>query len=278
MRSLVALLALVVAQPCLAQTDDARPGPPSGRPLDRGNDGLSVTIGAASVVSPVWQGSRDMAVSLFPDLRINYKDAIFASIQDGLGWNAVSRNGWKAGPIAKLRFGRKEQRGGSPFLIAGGSDALLGLGDIAAAAELGGFAEKRAGSWRARVDLRRGFGGHEGVIADGSVTYQLRSGRTIVNIGPRATLASRAYTNRYFGIDAVQSQRSGLQPYTASGGLLSYGLSASVVRPLDRRSAITLFTGIDRLGDAAANSPLVRERGRRTQFSLGLGYGLRFGL
>jgi len=279
MRPLAALLALVLAQPCLAQADDARPGrPPSGRPLDRGNEGLSVTVGAAVVVSPVWQGARDMAVSLFPDLRVNYKDAIFASIQDGLGWNVVNRNGWKAGPIAKLRFGRKEQRGGSPFLIAGGSDALLGLGDIAAAVELGGFAEKRAGPWRARVDLRRGFGGHEGVIAEGAISYQLRSGRTIVNIGPRATLASRAYTNRYFGIDAVQSQRSGLQPYAASGGLLSYGVSASVVRPLDRRSVITLFTGVDRLGDAAGHSPLVRERGRRTQVSLGLGYGLRFNL
>ena len=237
-----------------------------------------MTIGVAPVLNPVWQGSRDIALSIFPDLRINYKDAIFASIPDGVGWNLVNRDGWKAGPLVKVRFGRKETRGGSPFLIAGGSDALLGLGDIGAAVEPGGFVEKRFGAWRGKVEVRRGFGGHEGVIADGSIAYQARSGRAIINVGPRATVASRAYIDTYFGIDAVQSQRSGLSPYAASGGLMSYGVGASVIRPLDRRSAITLFTGVDRLGDEAANSPLVRERGRRTQFSIGLGYGFRFNL
>ncbi|RYF04068.1 MAG: MipA/OmpV family protein, partial [Oxalobacteraceae bacterium] len=82
----------------------------------------------------------------------------------------------------------------------------------------------------------------------------------------------------YFGIDALQSQRSGLRPYSASGGLLSYGVGGTVIRPLSRRSAVTLFTGLDRLGQNAGDSPLVRERGRRTQFTLGLGYGFRFNL
>src|SRR5690606_32493799 len=128
-----------------------------------------------------WQGSRDMVLSVFPDLRVNYKDEIFASIPEGLGWNMVNRDGWKAGPLAKIRFGRDEDRGGSPFLVTGGSDALVGLGDVDAAAELGGFVEKRIGDWRGRLEVRRGFGGHEGVLADASLAYRLRSGRTIVN-------------------------------------------------------------------------------------------------
>lgn len=278
MCSIVAVVALVVAQPCLAQTEDARPGPPPGRRSDQNAEGWTVTVGVAAVVSPAWQGSRDMALSLFPDLRVNYKDVVFASIPDGLGWNAVNHDGWKAGPLAKIRFGRDEERGGSPFLITGGSDALLGLGDVDAAAELGGFLEKRIGSWRGRVEVRRGFGGHEGAIADASFGYQARTGRAVISVGPRATLASKGYIDTYFGIDAVQSQRSDLQRYSPSGGLLSYGVGGSVIRPLDRRSAITLFTGLDRLGGEAGRSPLVRERGRRTQFSLGLGYGFRFNL
>jgi outer membrane scaffolding protein for murein synthesis (MipA/OmpV family) len=143
---------------------------------------------------------------------------------------------------------------------------------------VGGFVEKRAGPWRGRIEVRRGFGGHYGVVADGSVAYQARRGRTIINVGPRATLASREYIETYFGIDAFQSQRSGLRPYSASGGLLSYGVGGTVIRPLSRRSAVTLFTGLDQLGQNAGDSPLVRERGRRTQFTLGLGYGFRFNL
>ncbi|UZK68837.1 MipA/OmpV family protein [Sphingomonas sp. S1-29] len=278
MRALITLVALCAAQPGFAQTEDARPGPPAGRGPDARDDGWNITVGVAPVLSPVWQGSSDMALSIFPDLRVNYKDVIFASIPDGLGWNAINSDGWKAGPLAKLRFGRDEERGGSPFLITGGSNALLGLGNVKAAAELGGFAEKRVGPWRGRVEVRRGFGGHEGVLADGSVAYQTRTGRTIINFGPRATVASKGYIDRYFGIDAIQAQRSGLQSYAASGGLLSYGVGSTVIHPLNRRSALTLFSGLDRLGEEAGDSPLVRERGRRTQFTLGLGYGFRFNL
>jgi hypothetical protein len=63
---------------------------------------------------------RCFASSEPPYRRINYKDAIFASIPDGLGWNVVHHDWWKAESPAKLRFGRDEERGGSPFLIAGG--------------------------------------------------------------------------------------------------------------------------------------------------------------
>lgn len=250
-------------------------------PAEAAESGWSITVGVAPVVSPAWLGSRDTTLSVYPDLRINYGDIIFASVPDGVGWNAVNWDGFKAGPIAKVRFGRDENDGGSPFLISGKSDALRGLGDVGVAAEIGGFIEMRFGrtrAWRLRGEVRRGFGGHEGVIADVSLGYRIRTGRTQINVGPRASLASKHFMQTYFGIDALQSPRSGLPQHTARGGLLSYGIGGSVVHPLDRRSAVTLFTGLDRLGDAPANSPLIEQRGRRMQFTLGFGYGWRFGL
>src|SRR5512141_1719220 len=63
-----------------------------------------LTVGIAPIVAPAWQGSKDTALSIFPDLRLNYKDAVFLSLPDGLGWNAVNRDGWKIGPLAKVRF------------------------------------------------------------------------------------------------------------------------------------------------------------------------------
>ena len=42
-------------------------------------------------------------------------------------------------------------------------------------------------------------------------------------------------------------------------------------------AAVTLFTGFDRIGKQAADSPLIRQRGDQNQFSIGLGFGYRFG-
>jgi len=276
MRVVIVLLAAVCASPSLAQPVQPTPDA-SGRPaIDRG---WSVTVGVAPVISNAWQGSEDYVLSIFPDLRVNYGDTLFVSIPDGAGWNALNVNGWKAGPIAKLRFGRDEDGSGSPFAVTGESDALVGLGDVGATAEVGGFVEKRFGirqQWRGRIEARRGFGGHEGTVGDFSLSYQVRSGRAIFNVGPRATLASSDFTRTYFGIDAEQSVRSGLGIYQPKGGLVSFGVGGSMVRPLDRRSAITAFASLERLGGVAKNSPLVRERGRAKQFTLGVGYGYRF--
>lgn len=258
------------------QTAQSQPGRPPTRP-----QGWSMTVGLAPVYGMAWQGSKDTALSIFPDLRVNYKDALFLSVPEGLGWNAVNANGWKAGPLLKARFGRNEDDGGSPFQIAGGSDALRGMGDIGIAGEAGAFVEKRFGTrqqWRARAEVRQGFGGHEGVVGDISLNWSGRSGRTILSAGPRATFASREYMQTYFGVDAMQASRTGLAASRLGGGLVSYGLGASIVQPLDRRRAVTVFGGADRLGGEPAGSSLIRERGQRTQFVVGVGYGFRFGL
>ncbi|RYD48297.1 MAG: MipA/OmpV family protein, partial [Sphingomonadales bacterium] len=139
-----------------------------------------------------------------------------------------------------------------------------------------GFGPSR--QWSVRGEVRRGFGGHEGVLADASLSYRWRMGRTIARLGPRATVASSDFMQTYFGIDGGQALRAGLPRYNAGGGLLSYGLGGTLIRPLDRRSAITVFTSLERLGGSAADSPLIRQRGQRTQFTLGVGYGFRFGL
>lgn len=274
-------LALVISNPAFAQSADPSASPPSERPIQRPVVGWSVTVGIAPIFSPAWQGSKDMALSIFPDLRLNYGDTLFASVPDGIGWNAINHDRLKAGPIAKVRFGRDEADGGSPFLVTGGSDALRGLGNVGAAAEVGGFAEAQLGvrrQWRVRGEIRRGFGGHEGMVADVSLAYRLRSGRTAFSVGPKATFVSASYTTTYFGIDAGQALRSGLAAYTPRGGLLSAGISGSAVRVLDRSSAVTLFAGFDRLGDEAGRSPLIEERGSRNQFTIGVGYGYRFNL
>ncbi len=251
-----------------------------GRPVEA-SDEWAITIRGAALLTPAWMGSDDLSLSLVPDLRVQYGDEIFASIPEGLGWNAIKGNGWTAGPLAKIRFGRDEENGGSPFLITGGSDDLLGMDDIGASGEIGGFVQKRfgaGGAWEARAEVLKGFGGHDGVVAYTSLDYRLRTGRTMISVGPRLNIVSGDFMDTFFGIDEGQSARTGLPAYKAGGGILSYGVGASLLQPLSRRSAISAFGNVERLGSEPGHSPLVEERGQRVQLSLGVGYGYRFSL
>ena len=250
-----------------------RPGGPPPQPT------WVLTVGFAPIVAPAWQGSRDMAFSVFPDIRLNYKDAVFASVQEGLGWNAVNRDGWKIGPIARLRFGRQESTGGSPFLITGGSDALRGFGDVKLAGEFGGFVQYNVDRRVAlRTEVRRGVGGHEGVVAEPSIRFSDRAGKFRYSLGLRSTFASAKYTQIYFGVTPQQGLAAGLAPFSTGSGLVSAGVSGALIRPLGNRGqhgALTLLTGYDRLGNVVADSTLIRQRGRRDQFTVGLAYGYR---
>jgi outer membrane scaffolding protein for murein synthesis (MipA/OmpV family) len=234
----------------------------------------------APILAPAWQGSRDMAFSVFPDIRLNYKDTAFASVQEGFGWNVVNREGWKIGPIARLRFGRRESTGGSPFLITGGSDALRGFGNVGLAGEFGGFVQYSPDRRVAlRAELRQGTGGHEGIVAEPSIRFTDRAGPYRYSLALRSTFASDRYTQVYFGVTPQQAARAGLPAYRTGSGLVSAGLGGTLTRPLGQRGqhgALTLIAGYDRLGDTVANSTLIRERGRRDQFTLGLAYGYRF--
>lgn len=276
MLPLAGLAALALPQGVLAQPAAAGPRPGPLPP-----QGWTVGVGVGALFGTAWQGSRDTALSIVPDLRVNYKDVLFFSVPEGLGWNAVNRDGWRIGPVIKPRFGRNEDNGGSPFQIAGGSTALRGMGDIGVAGEAGGFVEKRlgrAGQWRGRIEVRQGFGGHSGAVGDLSLAYAGRAGRTLYSLGPRATLASRDFMQTYFGVDPAQAARTGLAVSRPGGGLVSWGLGANLVRPLDQRRAVSLFGGLDRLGDIPAGTSLVRSRGQRTSFTAGLVYTVRFRL
>lgn len=59
-------------------------------------------------------GSKNLSLSLFPDLRVTYRDVFFASVLEGVGLNLINDSGWRAGPLVKLRFGRDEDSHSSP--------------------------------------------------------------------------------------------------------------------------------------------------------------------
>jgi outer membrane scaffolding protein for murein synthesis (MipA/OmpV family) len=241
--------------------------------------------GFGAIYKPAFFGSKDYQLSAIPNLGVKYKDKFFSSIFDGIGYNVINSNGWKVGPIAKYDFGREED--GESSLAISGKDttALRGLGDVDGTFEVGGFAEYTWNKWSAKVEVRQGVGGHEGLIGDLSANYMVdihpvfyTEGRSIfLSIGPHATIVSSDYNEAYYGVNSVQSARSGLSMYKADGGLLSYGLKATVMVPVNDSISTMFFVGYERVAGDAADSPLVQERGSENQAMAGLFVTFAFG-
>ncbi|MEQ8233874.1 MAG: MipA/OmpV family protein [Gammaproteobacteria bacterium] len=269
-RALV-LLSILLLTLCTAPVLAQRAGM-----LPRVPPGWRVGIGLAPVVSPVFEGADDYGFSIFPDLRFQYRDRFFASVPEGIRYRAINGPRLKAGPIARIRFGREEDDGGSPFLVSGSVDGLDGLGDVDAAAELGGFVSYQLAAWRARAELRHGLGGHEGVIGDLSLDYTGGARGVRYAVGPRLRFGSADFVDTYFGISAAQSARSGLPRFDADGGLNSVGIGASVVVPYGERLTLVAFGGYDRLLGDIADSPLVEQRGSANQLAAGVSLSWQF--
>lgn len=256
----------------LAHAAHAQPGHEDSRP------DWSVSLGTAAVYSPMFQGSDDYAVSLFPDVRVNYKDEFFASIPEGIGYRVLNGESFKAGPIVKLRFGRDESDGGSPFLISGNTDALRGLGDVDAAGEAGAFIEYHLPYMRARLEGRQGFGGHEGVLMDAELSYVNNYRAVRYSLGPRLSWASSDFMNTYFGVTPGQAASSGIAQDRVGSGILSYGIGGAAMMPVAKNTVVTLFANAERLGDEVADSNFIRQRGSANQATVGLGVSYRLGL
>lgn len=242
--------------------------------------GWSVTVGAATIYAPSYLGSDDSALLQLPSIRIAYADNFFASVEGGVGYNAINQGGWKVGPVARYDFGRREDDD-NPFRISGArSDDLRGLGDIDGGIELGGFVEYGFENLTVKTELRQALNGHEGFVADAELTYSTVvrgfGPPLIVSFGPRLKFADSNFNGAYFGIDTVQSVASSLAAYRASSGIVSYGVGAVMIVPVVANVSLTLFAGYDILGNVPADSPLVELRGSRHQSSAGIAIGYRF--
>ena len=267
--------------PIRADPDPSRlANAPAGEP-----DGdWQVQLGVGALYAPAFLGSKHYQLRAGPNIEVRYQDRYFVSLIDGIGFDMIKSDHFRAGPIVKYEQKRRES-GKTMLLVAGGrSDALRGLGDVSATAEAGGYAQYQTGGFSAKTEVRKGLGGHDGLIAQIGARYTTQlpgmrvGGRPIsLSLGPRTTIVDKRYNRAYFGVDSGQSARSGLPLFKAKGGLLSYGAGATLIVPVSARLNAAVLGGYDRLAGDAARSPLVRQRGSHNQASVGLGLVYGFG-
>lgn len=268
MRRLVisCLLAFIAAG---AETATAQPtsigseaaGPP---PKD-----WTFNIGPGAIVAPRFEGAASYRVLPIPNLDLRYRrDMFFISARDGVGGTLFDEAGFKAGPILRYRFPRNEWDSGY----------LSGLGSVPFTVEGGGFLRYDRPFVAAKIELRRGLGGSNGLIFDALVDGKLQlSDSVFLSAGPRLSVTDGTFNQAYFGVTALQSVNSGYAQYYPGGGLRSVGAGASALWRITDTLSFVAFGSYSYLADLAANSPIVSgPGGSRNQFLGGAAISWRF--
>lgn len=259
-----AALALLPALPAAAQTGLLPQAlPPGLAPLTAD---WRVSIGAGLLFAPDYLGSNDwkLAPIAAPDLR--WRDnALFLSLRDGFGATLLREGNVTAGLLLRPRFGRDQDD----------NAALAGMGDIGISGEGGGFLSYDNRTWRGSVELRQGFGGHSGLLADLRVdrSFRLRD-NLILSAGPRVSWGNGDFAETWFGVDPGQSARSGYQVFRPDSYWFAAG-AGSIVWLIDERWSASLFGEVGQIIGDSADSPLV-ERGSATQGVIGFALAWRW--
>lgn len=263
-RAAAALLPVLFATPALAQTGLA----PGAAPAIGAGPAESwrVAVGAGMLITPDYLGSNDWMVRPLVAFDIRApQDSIFISFRDGAGATLYRDGPFTAGVLVRPRFGRDQDD----------NDALKGMGDVDFAGEAGGFVSYATGTYLARAELRQGFGGHSGVLADARLDRIFRPRPDLIlSTGPRLSWGSRDFAETYFGVNDTQSQRSGYAVFKPEDYWFA-GIAAGVTWVISDRWAAIGFGEIGRIFGAAADSPLV-DRGTPTQAVVGLTLTYRF--
>jgi outer membrane protein len=267
------MIALLLAPAAAAAADPVvtLPAPPFEVPfLPSVSGSWTVSVGAGAEYKPDFEGARRSMLSPVPIFSIRRAGSAeqFRGPRDSASIALLDFGNLRAGPAGKFVAARK----------ANNFAELNGLGDVNAAVEIGGFVEYFPVDWlRTRAEVRQGFGGHHGVVADFSadVILPVMQGLTL-SAGPRFTLESAQAVAPYFGINAIQAMATGLPVFNARGGAHSVGAGAQVSYRFNPQWEVHSYVEYQRLLGDAANSPLVLVRGSPNQTTVGIGASYSF--
>ncbi len=209
-----------------------------------------VTVGAGALVVPEYQGGEEYEFIPVPYIDIRYRDRVELNPFDGLRFNALQNEALTLGVGLGADFGRDDDD----------ADRLRGLGDVDPAAEGLLFAEYRYERASLGVTFAHDMtgNGHEGYTAELEAAYMMPVNRRLfVTTSVGTHYASENYMDSYFGVNARQAARSGLQQFDAGAGFkdVSGGLFARYM--WDESWSLNGFARYSRLVGDAADSPVI---------------------
>ena len=227
----------------------------------------NVRIGIGPVLTPAYEGSDDYKVKAAPLISLRYRDIIRVD-NNRIRINVFGRDSliqsenFKAGPLARLDFGRDEND----------SVDLTGLGNVGTSLELGLFASYTLGPARLRVRGRQDVAsGHSGMLITTDMGVAIyRSDRLAVTGSLSTTWADNDYMDAFFSVTAAQSLTSGLAVYDATSAFKDVTLAVGGDYAVSDRWHLVANVGYAKLLSDAKNSPIVAVQGDSNQLVLGL--------
>jgi outer membrane scaffolding protein for murein synthesis (MipA/OmpV family) len=263
----LAFLAFLMTGSTLAQAADPLFSP---EPIQSAA-GWIVTVKGNVRVGPSFPGSDEFSVIGYPSLSFRRAGTVerFSAPDDGLSFSFLEESAFRFGVVGRFVGGRylEDDR------------RLVGLEKIDWAIEPGVFVEYWPLEFlRARAEIRRGFHGHEGFVADFGLDAVQRFGAFTVSVGPRLALGDSEFTRTYFGVTPIEAALNGqVTPYRPSGGITSVGATGAVSYDWSPQWSTTAFVTYKHLVGDAADSPIVKEFGSEHQVGFGLTVSYSFG-
>jgi outer membrane protein len=232
---------------------------------------IRVRVGAGLQLLPEFIGADKTRLAPLGSFKIarGTNQFSFSAQDDSPSIAVVSKNGFSFGPAINVAGRRKEKDVGAP------------VGSISRTFEAGAFAQYMAGdSFRVRAELRKGIGGHDGLVGALGADKVWRSGdHYVFSVGPRLLFSDARFQRAYFGVSPAASLASGLPQYRPSGGI--YGVAAATGARYQLGSGpwgLFGYARYERLVGDAAKSPIVRKFGSRNQYSAGIGLSYVFNI
>ncbi len=221
-------------------------------------DGWDITVGAGVASLPEYPGADEQKTRMLPMVNIRYGRFFVGgdpgSGGGGIGVNLYEDDHWHIGTMASLGAFKARREA---------DDARLrGLGDIDGTTRVGAFARYTQGWLSARVSVAADVGGnHQGTVAElGLNANWAVSRRLVLSAGPSVTWSNGEYMQTFFGIDALQAERSGRPQYRAGGGVSSIGFGVSARYRLDEHWGLGAFASTSQLQGDAKDSPITQDK------------------
>lgn len=219
--------------------------------------GARFTLGAGAAYSPDYFGSDDYSFGPAGVLRFDY-----VRLPGGIEFGSSGAVGFLQG------FGPRGSARYIPERDSSEHDAIRGLDDVDASLELGLGLGYDAMYWRAFGDMRYGVIGHHSWVGEIGADAILRPNDAwVVNFGPRASWGANGFMSDYFGINARESDKSGLKDYDASAGFYGVGVELGARYAFSEAWGVEGKATYERLVNDAADSPIT-EGGSANQYGM----------
>jgi outer membrane scaffolding protein for murein synthesis (MipA/OmpV family) len=226
-----------------------------------------VILGVATSANPIYSGASQYRAGAGPVINIRYRDRIFISTGEGIGFNVLAGKQYRISLAAGLDLGRR---------VNWHYSTLHGLGDIPRAPFF-----KLAGTYilskrlpvMLRADIRKIAGGASGIVGDLNFYSPLpgSSRRFVMFAGPSVTFADHKHLQTVYGVSEQQALQSGYTPFKAHGGFEAAGFGFSATRFFTPHLLANTNLAVSELMGSPARSPIV-ERRTQVSFSMSVAY------